>query len=685
MLIGLMACAVVLSGCVGGKPSPGGEDAADQLAAALSEGSIDDLPLAGDQQRALLDYEQTTGALDGLLPTVEVASVDYGDSGDQASVQLNQSYQFGEQQWSFTSTAQMSYNEDQWQVEWTPSIVHPELGDNTRLYDERTTPKRGSIIGADGLAIVEDRPVYKVGIDKTQAEESEIDSSARALAKLVEIDEDPYAEQVAASGPQAFVPAVTLREGQVPPEIEAIPGAVAIPGTLPLAPSSTFARGILGTVGEATAEDIENSDGTIAAGDLVGQSGLQQIHDAELRGEQGHAISIIARSEDQLEEIGPAPSANADSAASGSAEQSDSTSPSSDASPDASDTASPDTPGSSSSGSPSETSSTTPSETSGSETADTDPTSSAPAEKLLFSVAPTDGTSLQLTMDADLQRTAESVLSGYSDNLVLLAVLDKSSGAVLAAAESPAAEGQSFSTTGGYPPGSTMKIATSLALIRQGYTADSAVSCTPTATVNGREFNNWPGYPAAFTGDIPLRDAVAQSCNAAFINAAAQISDEQFAGAAASLGMGADYDSGFGAFYGSVPATGDPVEHAAGMIGQGQVLMSPMALASEAASVANGHTTIAYLIQDEQPTSSAQELTADEAAQLSDLMQAVVARGTGTQMQGVLDAAKTGTAEFGEGSEHSWIVGWNDRYAIAAMSYNGDGADKQAVIDFMNG
>ncbi len=640
-LIGLLAVAMLVAGCTSApfkpKPSPGGAEAAGSLAAALEQGSIDDLRFSGDKDRAILDYQQATGALDGLLPTVEVTAVDYADSGTEATVQLSQSYEFTQNRWSFGSSASLSYVDGNWQIDWTPGIVHPELTGTTRLSDQRTTPRRGSIVDGQGMAIVEERPVYKVGIDKTLIEPDQYEQSARALAQLMGIDADPFAEQVSAAGPQAFVLAITVREGQVPPQIESILGAVALGSTLPLGPSSTFARGILGTAGEATAEDIAAGEGQIVEGDIVGQSGLQQIHDTELRGLPGHAISIIDRSESQLEKLPP-------------------------------QTASPGP------------------QTSPGATASSGASAPATSGKLLFSVAPVNGTSLQLTMNTDLQRKAEAIVAPHTDNLVMLVVLDKASGGVLAAAESPAAGVQSFSTTGAYPPGSTMKLSTSLALIRQGYTPSSLVNCSPTATINGREFKNHPAYPTSLMGMVPLDTAVAASCNTAFLNASQQISSDQFASAAASLGLGVDYDTGFGAFYGSVPKVDDPVEHAAGMIGQGQVLMSPLALSAEAASVANGRTTVPYLVQSEQPTSTAQPLTADEAAMLRDLMQQVVSRGTAMQMQGILEGAKTGTAEFGDASQsHSWIVGWNDQYAICAMSYNGDGADKQAVIDFITG
>ena len=89
--------------------------------------------------------------------------------------------------------------------------------------------------------------------------------SATKLAKLVGVDPAAYVQQVEASGAEAFVPAITLRNTSdravTDAEIEAIPGGRAIPDELPLAPTRNFARAVLGTVGEASAEQIEKSNG----------------------------------------------------------------------------------------------------------------------------------------------------------------------------------------------------------------------------------------------------------------------------------------------------------------------------------------------------------------------------------------------------------------------------------------
>ncbi len=624
LLLALTACS---GGMPGGRPPDGATEAAQRLTAALSTGQLAGLPVTGDAGQAALDYQQVMSGMSGLLPAVQVADV-VGEGQDAVRVRLAQRYDFDSGDFEFTSSAVLRNGESGWLVEWAPGIVHPDLDATSRLYHERTTARRGSIVDATGAAIVENRAVYRVGIDKTRVEPEQVEASARQLAELVEVDPDAYAELVAASGPQAFVVAIILREGQVPAAVEQVPGAAAFADTLPLAPTADFARGILGVAGEATAEVIEASGGEIQMGDIAGLSGLQKIHDEQLRGHPGHTITAIRRSESQLAELPPAtpgPSGNASAASS--------------------------------------------------------PASPKPPNRVLFAAEPVDGDPLQLTMELELQRRAEDLLAGY-ESLVMVAVLDRQTGGILAAASSPAAEGQPFVTTGRYPAGSTMKVATALALIRRGYTPDSMVNCSPTAEVNGRLFTNYPGYPAAFTGEISLRTALQQSCNTAFINAADELGTTELHEAATSLGIGVDFETGFEAFYGSVEPSDDPVVRAAATIGQGNVLMSPMALAGQAASVGSGHTVVPYLLVAARPTPTAAPLTEPEAEMLRDMMASVVAGGTLTGLQGVLEGGKSGTAEYSDDDppkSHGWTIGYAGRYAICVMDYQHTGPPLQDV------
>ena len=86
--------------------------------------------------------------------------------------------------------------------------------------------------------------------------------SAKALAAVVDIDAADYAAKVEGYGEEAFVDAITLREAAFEDldqkKLDAIDGFLAVEDKLPLAPTRDFASAVLGSVREATAEDIED-------------------------------------------------------------------------------------------------------------------------------------------------------------------------------------------------------------------------------------------------------------------------------------------------------------------------------------------------------------------------------------------------------------------------------------------
>jgi cell division protein FtsI/penicillin-binding protein 2 len=613
--------ALVLSGCAKTEepvPVLPSEDTvsavAKTLVTALETGDLSGVTWTGDLTAIQHEYEIVTKGLEGLLPSVQPGKASSNAGNADAYLALKQTYSMGGQDWQFDSKAKLvpvGEAASDWAVEWAPSIVHPRLDGYSRLSAIYSNADRGRIMDSAGEALVWNRPVFNVGIDKTKADQSQWDSSARSLAAALGIDADSYAAKVANGGPQQFVVAMTVREGQVPPAIDSIPGGFAQAGQRSLGPSATFAVGLLGTATEATAEDIEKSDGVIKQGMVVGRSGLQSRYDEQLRGTRGAAISLAPRSTEDYTE--PAEGVRV---------------------------------------------------------------TATPIEQRvsLFNFEPVTGVDIKTTLNSGLQEKAESVLSDQGGVAALVA-LDVRTGAVLAAADSAAANGYSYATLGQYPPGSTFKLSTALALLRSGLTMDSIVSCPQYVRVGNTDFGNVPGY--THTGDIPLREAVAYSCNTAMAGSSQSLAADALPNAAASLGLGVKWDRGFDAFYGSVPASENVTTRAADAFGQGEVLASPMAMAGEIASVANGKTTVPYLLSQpvegapaQTPDPSTTALTESETAALQDAAQAVVKVGTGRVLQGLVTGAKSGSAEFvrdGQTLVHAWMIAYTGDYAIAAF------------------
>lgn len=596
----------VLAACSGGGDDR--QDAADALAAAIASGDFADVPLdgataaqAGDARAAA--YE----GLDPWQPEVTAGDVVAAQDDDgAASVELSFTWDVGSTAggWTYSTHANLVRVDDAWRARWSPLVLAPDLADGETLQVHRVQAERADVLGAGDAVLVEARPVFRVGIDKTRVAAAEADAAARGLAGALGLDPEPYAAQVAAAGEKAFVEAIVVRQDDPAYDVaalSALPGVNAISTELPLAPNRAFARPVLGTVGAATAEIVEESEGAVVAGDLAGLSGLQQQFDAQLRGEPG--LTVVATRGDA-------------------------------------------------------------------------------EERELFHVEPQVGEPLRTTLDPAVQQAAEDVVATVTTSASAVVAIRPSTGELLAAASGPGGGGMSTATLGLYAPGSTFKVASSLALLRAGLTPDSPVTCPETATVEGRTFQNYPGYPAAALGDIPLRTAVAESCNTAFLTAADAAPQEALAAAAESLGLVAGADLGFAATLGEVPAeaTGG-TDHAASMIGQARVQATPLGMATVAASVAAGSRVTPHLVVAAGEATAApqpqQPLTAAEADALRLMMRAVVTEGGGDFLQDVPGPeviAKSGTAQYGADGQqnHAWMIAAQGDLAVAVFVETGD-------------
>lgn len=629
---GLVAlCATGLVAC--SPDVPDARPAAEALAAALGTGSFGAVPLdaeAPDPQDLAAMRATMVEGLGEATATAEVGDVTVADDERTATAALSVTWDlpWTDDDWTYPATAQLvrdeGDDEQPWRARWALTLLGPDLTPGERLTVSRQAAERGSVLGQGDVPIVEKRPVSRIGVDKQQAAEAGVDpdAAARTLAAALAMDVDAYAQRVAAAGPQAFVEAIVVRAGDPGYDVAALdglPGVGVVGDELPLALTRTFARAILGTVGEATAEIVEASDGAVVAGDKAGLSGLQRQYDAQLRGTPGVVVAAVAQ-----------------------------------------DTG---------------------------------------AERVLHRVEPVPGEPLRTTLDPALQQRAEDVI-GLLEPASAIVALRPSTGEVLAAANGPGSGGLSTATVGQYAPGSTFKVVSALAYLRGGLTPDATVSCLPSITVDGRTFQNFPGYPAAALGDVPFRTAFAHSCNTAFIGARDLAGDGALLAAARSLGLEPEADLGFPAFLGTVPDDASSTAHAASVIGQGEVLASPLGMATVAASVGAGRTVVPRLVTpavapDDAATDVATEeadgeadaeadlppatpVTPEEAAALQAMMRAVVTEGGGgllADVPGEPVLAKTGTAQFGQDDDlrnHAWMIAIQGDLAVAVFVGEGD-------------
>ena len=330
------------------------------------------------------------------------------------------------------------------------------------------------------------------------------------------------------------------------------------------------------------------------------------------------------------------------------------------------------------------------------------------------------GGGVELTLNADMQKAAAEALANRKGAVV---ALDAKTGSVLAMYSAPTfdpnqlassdagAVSDAFSTLSSdpsnpllnraiserYAPGSTFKVLTTLALLENGLAEPETHLSSPVSTTlpgTATEVSNIESSTCG-DGNPTLTEAFARSCNTTFVLASEQLTNQQLTDVTNRFGFGRESQIPLSVTPSVFPADADAAQLAMSSIGQYTVQTTPLQMAQVAQTIANeGQMMTPFLINsivdaDNQvvrtttPTDGGHPISAETASKLRAMMEAVVSQpyGTGTTMAlpNVSVAAKTGTAETGDGDRaNAWAIGFapadNPQIAFAVL-VEGDDTD----------
>lgn len=334
------------------------------------------------------------------------------------------------------------------------------------------------------------------------------------------------------------------------------------------------------------------------------------------------------------------------------------------------------------------------------------------------------GGSVELTVDPRAQAAAvEGLASLGEDARGAVVALDPTTGAVLAMASRPTYDPNELSGHDGdeireawerltgddaqpllnraiartYPPGSTFKIVTAAAALSSGgYTPEGEVP-GPAALdlpLTTTDLPNYDGEPCTPGSDTTtLLQALKRSCNTTFGAIALDLGAEALREQAQAFGFGERFEVPMLTAESVFPADLDEPQTAQSGIGQFDVRATPLQMAMVVAGVANGGIVMnPYLVEEvlapdlspldqTGPEEFSRAMSPEVAAQLREMLVAVVEDGTGSnaQIDGVAVAGKTGTAQVGgDRSPHAWFVsfapaeaGKDPQVAVAVVVENG--------------
>ncbi|MER6999319.1 penicillin-binding transpeptidase domain-containing protein [Streptomyces sp. NPDC000410] len=278
-----------------------------------------------------------------------------------------------------------------------------------------------------------------------------------------------------------------------------------------------------------------------------------------------------------------------------------------------------------------------------------------------------EGKPVKTTIDPKVQAAAAAALEGVKKNAAIVAI-DPTNGNILAAANMPS--GMNRALEGRYPPGSTFKVVTTAALLKQGMSPKDRADCPKFAYVNGQRFENQDQFvlPSGST----FKDAFAKSCNTFYVNSRGKLSGSALHDTSQAFGIGGTWDVGTSTYDGSIPVANSDNDKAASTIGQARLQASPLVMASIAATVKEGTFKQPVLVPDavKKKYEAPAQLDANVVGNLRDMMRATVTYGAGWALKDIPGAphAKTGTAEFGTETPprtHAWMIGYQGDSNIA--------------------
>ena len=332
--------------------------------------------------------------------------------------------------------------------------------------------------------------------------------------------------------------------------------------------------------------------------------------------------------------------------------------------------------------------------------------------------------SIQLTINHGLQQVASAALGNQRGSVV---AIRPDTGEVLAMVSNPSFDPNLFlgteaiatrellladpseplanrSTNRTYPPGSTFKVIVTAGAIESGVAGPDTMLPDPAelelpGTIS--VIRNFDRQVCGNGTEVSLQTAFRRSCNTVFGELGLLLGAEALTTTAEAFGFNQNTPFEIPVLNSVFPQpsefSNDLPALAQSAVGQRDVRATPFQMALVAAAIANDGIIMeprlvsgvfdsgGDVVSENKPALLQRAVSPSTAAIISDLMERVVASGTGTRatVPNVRVAGKTGTAETGVGPPHVWFIGFapveRPTIALAVLVESGGEAGENAT------
>ncbi|MBD2897376.1 Peptidoglycan D,D-transpeptidase MrdA [Actinomadura sp. RB99] len=221
-------------------------------------------------------------------------------NGDDADARFSVKIDLGEngQPWEYLGHMHLHRVGGKWKVVWNPSIINPQLGPGQRLAVVSDVPKRAPIEDGAGRSMLHEVYSYDIGVVPGRLADAQ--ATVDQLAKVAKfaggrrLDSERLLGRVRSAPPQKFLSLLTLRypeQSALAQRLKQVPGLKINAIKAPSAPN--YAPELVGELGPATADLLQQVGAPYQPGDTIGVSGVQLLQQRRLAGTP--SVSVVAQ------------------------------------------------------------------------------------------------------------------------------------------------------------------------------------------------------------------------------------------------------------------------------------------------------------------------------------------------------------------------------------------------------
>lgn len=198
---------------------------------------------------------------------------------------------------SFTNTAKLVKEDKQYKINWSSSMIFPELRSTDKVRVSSISAKRGEILDRNGIKLAENGSISTVGIVPGKLGENKEESIAK-ISELTGVSVDYINTQLSASyvKDDTFVPIkkVSASNTALKDQLLGIPGIKITSTEARVYPLGEEAAHLIGYVQAINADELKEKEGKgYSSSSIIGKSGLELAYEDTLRGIDGTEIYIV--------------------------------------------------------------------------------------------------------------------------------------------------------------------------------------------------------------------------------------------------------------------------------------------------------------------------------------------------------------------------------------------------------